>query len=267
MARENFLFDEVAEIYSQFRYPNEKLVEHIFKRVRYADRILEVGCGTADYLSVLSELLNARGSGFDISHRMIDCALRKNLNIDLRTGNAEESFPYSDCEFDFVFNINLVHYIDSLENLFKESYRVLAYEGSVLTVTDSCQEIEDRTLTLFFPETLEIDRARYPGNSAITNAMKKAGFEGIYTTKVKTTFEFKIQHYEQYKNKAYSALRMISEEAFRNGLKRVEESMKRGTIIGKKSYTQIWGIKVERRDFDLPTIFSTRFHNDNDNHP
>jgi ubiquinone/menaquinone biosynthesis C-methylase UbiE len=260
-----FPFDRIAQTYSQFRYPNEKLIEHIFNRVRYADNVLEVGCGPADYLSILSELLNARGYGFDISQNMIEEAKRKNSSLELVISDAQEPFPYGDGCFDFVFNINLVHYLSELDNLFRESYRVLMYDGNVLTVTDSCQDIEDRTLTHYFPEVLEIDRKRYPGNSAIMSAMKQAGFEGIYTTKVKTTFEFKSQHYEQYSERAYSALRLISEEAFESGMKRVEDDMAIGLVIGKKSYTQIWGIKVEKREFDLPTIFSTGYHDGGNN--
>ncbi len=260
-----FPFDRIAQTYSQFRYPNEKLVEHIFNRVRYADNILEAGCGPADYLSILSELLNARGYGFDISQNMIEEAKRKNSSLEFIVSDAQEPFPYGDGSFDFVFNINLVHYLSELDNLFRESYRVLMYDGSALTVTDSCQDIEDRTLTHYFPEVLEIDRKRYPGNSAIMSAMKQAGFEGIYTTKVKTTFEFKSQHYEQYKERAYSALRLISDEAFERGMKRVENDMAGGLVIGKKSYTQIWGIKVEKREFDLPTIFSTGYHEGGNN--
>ncbi|HOY25486.1 MAG TPA: class I SAM-dependent methyltransferase, partial [Mesotoga sp.] len=77
-----FPFDRIAQTYSQFRYPNEKLVEHIFNRVRYADNILEAGCGPADYLSILSELLNARGYGFDISQNMIKEARQKNPSLE-----------------------------------------------------------------------------------------------------------------------------------------------------------------------------------------
>jgi hypothetical protein len=127
-------------------------------------------------------------------------------------------------------------------------------------VTDSCQDISERTLTSYFPETLDIDRGRYPGNSSIISAMKKAGFEGIYTTKVKTSFEFKKQHFEQYRNKAYSSLRLIPEESFEEGIKRLGSDMERGLVLGKKAYTQIWGIKIAKRDFDLPMIYTTSFH-------
>ncbi|MBN2219737.1 MAG: class I SAM-dependent methyltransferase [Kosmotogaceae bacterium] len=254
-----FDFEKVAITYSKHRYPNEKLLEHIFNRVRYADRILEVGCGTADYLSILSELLYAHGFGFDISPSMISEASKKNRRIELTTADANGPFPYRNFEFDFVFNINLVHYVTDLENLFKESFRVLQNDGSVLTVTDSCQDISERTLTNYFPETLDIDRGRYPGNSSIISAMKKAGFEGIYTTKVKTSFEFKKQHFEQYRNKAYSSLRLIAEERFEEGMKRLESDMERGLVLGKKAYTQIWGIKVAKRDFDLPMVYTTGF--------
>jgi len=258
--KKSFDFDEFALVYSKYRYPNEKLVEHITNRIRYADRILEVGCGTADYLSILSELLYAHGFGFDTSPSMISECSKKNQRIELAIADANGPFPYGNSEFDFVFNINLVHYISDLENLFKESFRVLQNDGSVLTVTDSCQDISERTLTSYFPETLDIDRGRYPGNSSIISAMKKAGFEGIYTTKVKTSFEFKKQHFEQYRNKAYSSLRLIPEESFEEGIKRLGSDMERGLVLGKKAYTQIWGIKIAKRDFDLPMIYTTSFH-------
>ncbi len=247
--KKSFDFDEFALVYSKYRYPNEKLVEHITNRIRYADRILEVGCGTADYLSILSELLYAHGFGFDTSPSMISEGSKKNQRIELAIADANGPFPYGNSEFDFVFNINLVHYISDLENLFKESFRVL-----------HCQDISERTLTSYFPETLDIDRGRYPGNSSIISAMKKAGFEGIYTTKVKTSFEFKKQHFEQYRNKAYSSLRLIPEESFEEGIKRLGSDMERGLVLGKKAYTQIWGIKIAKRDFDLPMIYTTSFH-------
>lgn len=94
-------------------------------------RVLDLGCGSGDYLDVLAGRPVAY-SGIDFSANMIQSARERadalGIKADLRIGDVE-NLPYSDKTFDLVLAIGLIEYFDHPDALLREIRRVLTVGG------------------------------------------------------------------------------------------------------------------------------------------
>ena len=94
--------------------------------------LLDVGCGTGLFLSVVLNKFNVGISGIDIAPGMIEKS-RELLgdHADLRVGDSEH-LPWNDKSFDIVTCIASFHHYPSPELVLKEMERVLRPGGSVI---------------------------------------------------------------------------------------------------------------------------------------
>ena len=108
-----------------------------FFQARPGERVLDVGCGTADVLSVLPDVDYV---GFDVSTRYIERA-------QARWGTRARFFPQaldrgalrSLGQFDLILATGLLHHLDDQEvsTLFETLHPALATRGRIVTV-DGC---------------------------------------------------------------------------------------------------------------------------------
>lgn len=238
-------YDRIAATYAARRNASQRVVAHICRHMGGSPSgiILEIGCGTADHLFVLSRILRAEGYGFDLSHGMLEEAGRKNPGLHLTWGDASKTFPYPEDRFDLAFSVNVIHYISDLPAFFSEAFRTVRPGGTVVTVTDSREDILRRTMSHYFPESVDIELKRYPPIEAIEKAMTQAGFVGLEVTHTEHKSEMTPAHVEQYRSKAFSGVRLVSQACFEEGMRRVESDMAAGTAMVTELYTYVWGRK------------------------
>ncbi|MBI5069151.1 MAG: class I SAM-dependent methyltransferase [Deltaproteobacteria bacterium] len=239
-------YDAIASCYAEHRQASPRVLAHLVERTAVPPgRILEMGCGTANHLRALSAAWSADGAGFDRSPAMLAEARARGPRLDLREGDAAARFPFDDRSFDLAFSVDVIHYLGgSLPEHFAEAHRVLRPGGTVVTVTDSPEDIRTRSLTRYFPETEAQERARYPSIEAIEAAMRGAGFKVAGATHTAHCSPMTGARLERFRQKAYSSLRLIPEDRFRAGLARLEAEHARGRADLVEVYTYVWG----RRD-------------------
>lgn len=99
---------------------------------RNFERLLDVGCGTGTFLSMVSNKFHARVSGIDISPGMIERS-RELLGhrVDLRVGDSEH-LPWEDKSFDIITCIASFHHYPSPELVLREMRRVLRSGGHLI---------------------------------------------------------------------------------------------------------------------------------------
>jgi ubiquinone/menaquinone biosynthesis C-methylase UbiE len=202
-------------------------------------RVLDVGCGTGNYAAALTAATNCRISGVDPSQKMLERA-RDAASWESLARSSAENLPFGDDAFDVVMSTDVIHHIRDRDAYFREAARLLRPEGHLLTVTDSHDTIpRRRPLSSHFPETITVELQRYPPVPRLLKEMARAGF--VEPRIVEVSRDYDLDDIQAYRDRAFSSLLLIDEEAFCDGISRLEADLARGPIACISIYTMIWG--------------------------
>ena len=206
-----------------------------------ASRVLEVGCGTGNYLIALEQLTGCSCWGIDPSEGMLARARGQSGTIRYQAGRAE-ALDLPEDSFDLVFSVDTIHHVVDRPQAFQEAFWVLHAGGKVCTATDSDWIIRNRRpLAVYFPETVDVDLGRYTSVADLRGSMEEAGFVDVAEQMVE--FPYHLTDARPYRERAFSCLRLIPEEAFRTGLERLERDLLAGPIPCVSRYVLLWGTK------------------------
>lgn len=225
-------YNDIAGTYAQTRtaapWIIETLVRHLLP-LPAGSVVLEVGCGTGNHSRALATRLpQHQYEGFDQSTGMLREAQLLPSKVIFRQGDAQLFWPYSDGYADIAFMVDVIHYIKDLPAFFGEARRVLKPDGTILIATDSEADLQDRSLTRFFPEILEHELARYPTANALQQAALVAGFSGGGAERVEGTQSITDEYIAKLSAKCSSALRLIPPAAHTAGIDRVRQAQAAG---------------------------------------
>jgi SAM-dependent methyltransferase len=238
-------YDQAAGSYAAHRRVHPGVFRELCRRsqVRSQSTILEVGCGTGNYASALVDYTGCPAWGLDPSAEMLAYACARSERVGWLLGRAER-LGFAAEEFGLVFSVDVIHHVSDKAAFFREAARVLQPGGRACTVTDSEEIIRRReVLSGYFPETVEVELTRYPRLSDLEGWMVEAGLVSLGAVLVEEPFE--ITDAQPYRDKAFSSLHLISEEAWRAGLERLEQALARGPIRGASRYACLWGRREE----------------------
>jgi ubiquinone/menaquinone biosynthesis C-methylase UbiE len=233
-------YDRLATQYAQHRHVHPVVLRSLCQSVNQDSKVLEVGCGTGNYIIAIASTMGCACWGIDHSEKMLSQARKRSNQVRLQIGRAEH-LDFTGV-FDLVFSVDVIHHVDDRAAYYCTAYHALKPGGLICTATDSGWIVRHREpLATYFPETVAIELERYPRIAELAAMMKQAGFGKTVETMVEHRYElFDIQ---AYRDKAYSALHMISEQAFRQGIERMERDLRTGTIPCVSRYTLLWGEK------------------------
>jgi ubiquinone/menaquinone biosynthesis C-methylase UbiE len=236
-------YDKIASDYAQHRQRHPEVLKHLVSTGNLGrdSKVLEVGCGTGNYILALERLAGSQCWGIDPSQGMLAKAGARSGGVHFQLGRAEDiSFPFG--FFDLVFSVDVIHHVEDRPACFQEAYRVLASGGKVCTVTDSEWVIRHRQpLAIYFPETVEPELERYPRISELRGLMEQAGFSQMNEESVE--FPYQLTDIQAYRDKAFSALHLIPKDAFRRGIERLERDLCIDPIPCVSRYVLLWGTK------------------------
>jgi SAM-dependent methyltransferase len=173
-------YDTVAERfnrrYALFEYAGTR--DAVLEFVGNARDVLEVGCGTGHWLDVLR---GAKASSERISiHRLV--GLEPSMPMleratGLRVRGRAEQLPFPDRSFDRIFCVNALHHFADRFTFFTEAHRLLRPGGGVMTLgKDPHAERDTWWVYDYFPETRDIDRARFAPVRILRGELARAGF-------------------------------------------------------------------------------------------
>lgn len=126
------IFDKnTARVYDAwYRSPQGRAIDRSIEQIiltlvdpRQGERVLDIGCGPGNHLLILAKLgLNL--SGIDASPYMVEKARERLGHLcTFKTGIAED-LPFDDNEFDLVFLINTLEFLDEPLQALREAGRV-----------------------------------------------------------------------------------------------------------------------------------------------
>jgi ubiquinone/menaquinone biosynthesis C-methylase UbiE len=126
MARSRF-----ANAFTYGRAKIDRLLDQCFKTLHPGARILDVGCGTGEYIQRANEL-GFSASGIEPAEAMRKAAIDKNPGSMILDGVATE-LPFPDGTFDLVICIEVLRYLHSADNrqALREMHRVLKPGGTM----------------------------------------------------------------------------------------------------------------------------------------
>ncbi len=173
---------------------------------------------------------------------MLAIARARSERVQLVLG-AAEALPFLDEQFDFVFSIDVIHHVADPAASLVQAFHVLSSGGRVCVGTDDEETIGGRVHSRYFPETVEVELARYPAIPEVRSAMAAAGFTEIQEER--TASSYQVLDSRPYRDRAFSSLHLISEEDFRRGLERMERDLEGGPIECVARQFLLWGAKPE----------------------
>ena len=199
-------------------------------------RILEAGCGTGHWLEVLRRSENYI-IGLDYSTGMLARARRSLPEMPLIRGTAEH-LPLLDASVDRVFCINALHHFPDKPAFLKEARRVLRPRGRLLTIGLDPQRGLDRWHVYdYFPESLAIDKERFPASEVLRTWIAEAGFENCITQEV-DHWVIKVPAREalaqgRLDKAATSQLSVLTDEEYERGIQRLLADLQRAEEQGQ----------------------------------
>jgi ubiquinone/menaquinone biosynthesis C-methylase UbiE len=234
-------YDRMAADYAQHRRTHPSVFVSLLKEssLNQTSSVLEVGCGTGNYIIAIQEEIGCNCHGIDPSKEMLAKALSRNSRVSFELGRAEKlAFPES--SFDLVFSVDVIHHISDQRAYYRQGYKVLKTGGLICTITDSEDIIRARQpLAYYFPDSVEPEINRYPRIQILRQMMKSAGFKNIIERRVE--HRTSIMDIQAYRDKAFSSLYLISEEAFDQGIQHMEADLILGPIPVISRYVLLWG--------------------------
>lgn len=237
-------YNRLAADYVRNRQINPDVLQALISTgcVDTQSRVLEVGCGTGNYIFALSSSTGCDGWGIEPSSEMVSRARAHAPSVRLEQARAEQIGLAANV-FDLVFSVDVIHHVTDCAAYFQEAYRTLKPGGRVATVTDSAAIIHRRQpLSNYFPETIPAELKRYPPIADLTAHMQRAGFQNVQEQQIE--FPYVITDLQPYREKSFSVLHLISEAAFQSGIRRMEaDLLTAGRIDGISRYVLLWGTK------------------------
>ena len=239
-------FDHMANQYARHRGADSHVLAALTKTIAHmvSPKVLEVGCGTGNYVRAVQEITQASCWGIDPSEKMLSFAKSRTQHVDLQIGTGE-SLSYEDGFFSFVYCVHVMHQVQDRSQCVQESYRVLQRGGSCCVVTHADalhRAVPTSPLGVYFPEAYATVQTGYPTSEELVSVMRQSGFTNIWEEIVESSMELKDA--TAYRDKAMSPLLGLEEEAFLAGLKNLEAALKNGPIQYVARNSLLWGTKL-----------------------
>jgi ubiquinone/menaquinone biosynthesis C-methylase UbiE len=235
-------YDAIAAEYARHRKVHPGVLRDLLESgaIGRKDHVLEVGCGSGNYISAIRAQAGCSCDGIDPSDEMLEAARRQAPEVSFRIGRGED-LPYLDDTFDLAFSVDVIHHVTPRADFFSQVHRVLKPGGRACTVTESESMIRSRLHSHYFPDALDVELRRYPSITELVALMEQAGFTNIVERSAQTSD--RLTDIQPYRDRAFSSLHLIGDEAFEEGMRRLDRDFREAPIRVVTSAILLWGTK------------------------
>lgn len=239
-------YNEISKIYDDVREAEFQLIELMLEKLDIDEksRVIEIGCGTANYLRVINKVTKAEIWGIDQSQGMLDRAKEKCLGGKFFIDNAEKLSNVPDGSFDLVYMVDVIHHIKDIASMFRNIKRILKPNGMVFVFTDSHEQIKNRLTSKYFPETLEYELGRYQDLPEIIECLRVSSFSEAYSDYIDVGADDNIgpKLIEIASKKGYSMFGPLSEEEINKGVEKLKADIEKGPLVYNQLAAYVVGV-------------------------
>ncbi|HOP55884.1 MAG TPA: class I SAM-dependent methyltransferase, partial [bacterium] len=109
----SFSFDKIAGQYARYRETHPGVLRSLLINISKDSKVLEVGCGTGNYIIMINLISGCQSWGIDISREMLSKAQDRSKSVNFKLSDATK-MDFPDNFFDLVFSVNVIHHIKDL---------------------------------------------------------------------------------------------------------------------------------------------------------
>ena len=199
-------------------------------------RILEVGCGTGHWLGEVAPVAHCL-FGLDLSKGMLRQAKTKQVPAGF-VQSAAEQLPFRDSVFDLVFCVHAIHHFTDPQAFVSETCRVIRSGGCLAVIGGNPHNWRESWYVYrYFEGVYERDLLRFPTWDTVSEWMDAVGFEDLELAEVEHIAGHKrgreVLSDPFLQKLACSQLALLTDEAFADGLQRIEEDLTRAERRGE----------------------------------
>jgi ubiquinone/menaquinone biosynthesis C-methylase UbiE len=133
-------------LYLTYRKQVNTIVSHYHSQSRNNYSLLDVGCGSGEFLRNLSEFIPANLlMGLELDYRLVNEAQGRCGKVKIYEGSAE-IFPFPDSSIDCVTSFHNIEHLYQPESFVSESYRCLKKGGILVLATPNPEGLAARLL-------------------------------------------------------------------------------------------------------------------------
>jgi SAM-dependent methyltransferase len=227
----NVNYDQHAQQYSVHRRAYPGLVEHLASLVPEGGIVVEVGCGTANHLRGIAQLVPCTAIGLDPYRKMLEIAAGAGGSVRYVQGTAEDLsvLGIQPGTADLIFSVDMVHYLADPSIYTDQAWTYVAPGGSFCTATDSEWVIRHRLpMTKYFPGTVAIELDRHHAIGKLKQIAGERGFVDIDDHLFGE--EGTLADPARFRDKANSVMHLLADDEWRAGLARLEADLARGPV-------------------------------------
>jgi SAM-dependent methyltransferase len=238
-------YSQIADSYDngqdRLNIPLDKNIEILLSRFSHPIHVLDLACGTGNYLQTQSNHFTQEKvlfTGMDLSEAMLEKARAKEINAHFIQGNAE-TLDFEDGTVEMINNNFAFHHFDQKEKVLLEIMRVLP-PGGRLVIRNICPEYMKKYWVYdFFQGTLEADIERFWSAEDTFIRLQELGFKAsisIHTTLKPMSYG---ELLSSAKNRDISQLAIISEESYKSGLEKLHSLDPNDSYLGDISIMEL----------------------------
>lgn len=199
------------------------------------DIVLDFGCGTGNYLQKLSLDYHIEPYGIEPSAGMRKIAQEKLPPDHIRDGD-HIRIPFSGLRFDKIFSTDVIHHIQQVDVMFQTLLHIAMPGAKLCICTESTSQLTEKYWNRYFSDILNVDLGRFHSIDMLINCGKNSGW--VYKETVSTEEEqvapISPTFMDRAEKRTLSALCLISDEAYKRGLKHMKDDFQRGTLIPQR---------------------------------
>ena len=220
-------YDKQSELYDKGRSLPPEAIEiwtvTARRHVPEASRILDLGAGTGRFSAALADAYEADVYAVEPSAGMRERARTKPHELVHVVAGRAEQIPLPDASIDLAWLSNVVHHFDDIPQAARELRRVVT---DAVLIRGAFAASVVPTLFRFFPGARRVIESM-PSLTDVIDAFERAGFRSFRNEHIEQLLAYDLaEMIPRIRTRADTALELISDEEFEQGLAVLEEAAK-----------------------------------------